>query len=329
MSRLASGARDLRAHAERAGTAHQVEDPLKVRVGLGLGAVLAAEDLFTVADAAEETGLDSLWFSERVTGDQLAPLSVMAAVAARTRRVRFGSSALILPGRNPLRLAKEVATIDRLSGGRMIPVFGLVSAERGERALLPVPHGAAGRWADEALSVMRRLWAGETIEHHGEFFTYSGVRVGPRTSTLGPLDVWTGGHSPPAIVRAGRLADGWLPSALPAERYHALARDVLDAAGAAGRSWDLGHFGMVVPYVPRGREGAAQPVLAARAERLRRTSTSVPDAASLHAHLLEYVAAGASKFVAVPVVAPEDWAEEIGWLQHAVAAPLREVEVRV
>lgn len=322
------GQRALREHAERLGVAHEVEDPVKIRVGLGLGAALGARELFTVADVSEEVGLDSLWFAERLVGDQLAPLAAMAAVAARTRRLRLGSSAIILPGCDPVRLAKEIATIRELSQGRLIPVFGLVASGSGDRALLRVPNGAAGRWADEALGVMRRLWAGETVDHEGEFFSYAGLRVGPRTAASPPMDVWTGGHSPAAISRAGRLADGWLPSFLPAARYFELAQRIIEAAGSAGRSWDLGHLGLVVPYVPRGGEISAGPVLGALSGRIRNGDVEdvvVDDATRLLAHIRRYVEGGASKFVALPVVAPSDWAEEIDWLQESVARPLREL----
>ena len=321
-----SGPGALREHAERLGMPHEVEDPVKVRVGLGLGGALRADDLWPVIDTSEEVGLDSLWFAERLAGDQLSPMVAMAAVAARTRRLRFGTSATILPGQDPVRVAKDIATIDVLSGGRVIPVFGLVTPHSGDRDLLRVPRGAAGRWADEALEVMRRLWCGETVDHEGELFSYTGLRVGPRTADSPHLDVWTAGHSEAAIARAGRFADGWLPSFLPASRYAELARRVLEAAGRAGRGWDLGHFGMVVPYVPAGRSKAAEPLLRALARRVppdEQPEVVVADPTALLPRIERYVEAGASKFVALPLVAPERWPEEVSWLQEEVAAPLR------
>lgn len=322
----AGGQVALREHAERLEVPHEVEDPVKVRVGLGLAGALRAEDLWDVVDTSEEVGLDSLWFAERLSGDQLSPMVAMAAVAARTRRLRFGTSATILPGRDPVRMAKDIATIDVLSGGRAIPVFGLVTPHSGDRALLRVPHGAAGRWADEALEVMRALWRGETLDHDGEFFTYRGLRVGPRPDGAGELDVWTAGHSRAAVTRAGRSADGWLPSFLPASRYGDLAREVIAAAGRAGRGWDLGHFGMVIPYVPAGRREAAGPVLAALSRRVpadERDEVLVDEPAGLLPRIERYVEAGASKFVALPVVAPADWTEEITRLEQDLAGPLR------
>jgi probable F420-dependent oxidoreductase len=323
----ARGQAALREHAERLGIDHEVEEPEKVRVGLGLAAPLLAEDLWPVVDTAEDVGMDSLWFAERLAGDQLSPIAAMAAVAARTTRLRFGSSATILPGRDPVRLAKDLATIDVLSRGRLIPVLGLVAPHSGDRELLRVPQGAAGRWADEALSVLRRLWAGETIDHEGEFFQYRGLRVGPRTADSPHMDVWTAGHSAAAIERAGHFADGWLPSFLPPDHYAPLARQVLEAAGRAGRAWDLGHFGMVVPYVPAGREDAAAPLLERLSRRVpaeQRDEVVVRQPAELLPRIERYVEAGASKFVALPLARPASWPAEIAWLQETVAGPLRE-----
>lgn len=322
----AGGQVALREHAERLGVAHEVEDPVKVRVGLGLGGALRGEDLWPVTDTSEEVGLDSLWFAERLAGDQLSPVVAMAAVAARTRRLRFGTSATILPGRDPVRLAKDIASIDVLSQGRVVPVFGLVTPHSGDRELLRVPHGAAGRWADEALEVMRRLWVGETIDHDGEFFSYRDLRVGPRTADSPHLDVWTAGHSAAAIERAGRFADGWLPSFLPPSRYARAAQQVIAAAGRAGRGWDLGHFGMVIPYVPHGGRQAARPLLEALSRRLPpqdRAQVVVEEPSEVLDQVERYVEAGASKFVVLPLVAPGDWREEIVWLQETVGGPVR------
>lgn len=117
---------------------------------------------------------------------------------------------------------------------------------------------------------------------------------------------------------------------MPRRRYHPLAQGVVEAAGAAGRGWDLGHYGMIVPYVPAGCDEAAPPVLRALSRRVRGADVQdvvVTDPAGLPPHVLRYVEGGASKFVALPVVAPRDWAAEIAWLQEAVARPLRELEL--
>lgn len=323
---MSHGQPALRAHAERLGLPYEHEDPVKVRVGLGLGTAMAAGDLFDVVDACEAVGLDSVWFSERIAGDVPDPMVLMAATAARTRRLRFGTSAMILPGRDPVRLAKELATLDVVSGGRVIPVFGLVAPTSGDRDLVRVPTGAAGRWADEALVLLRRLLRETDVDHDGEFFTVHGLTVGPRPIQRPHPDLWTGGHSAPALARAGRLADGWLPSFVPASAYAAMAVRVLEHAADAGRGYDLGHFGAVVPYVPEDPKQPADQVLAALARRVTEVEVEqvvVLDAAGLRERIERYVEAGASKFVALPLVAPVDWAEEVVRLHDRVASGLQ------
>jgi hypothetical protein len=101
---------------------------------------------------------------------------------------------------------------------------------------------------------------------------------------------------------------------------------VIEAAGRAGRGWDLGHFGMVVPYVPSGCEDAAAPLLERLSRRVppeERDQVVVREPAELLPRIERYVEAGASKFVALPLARPTSWREEIAWLQETVAGPLR------
>jgi hypothetical protein len=325
----ARGQAALREHADRLGIDHEVEDPVKIRVGLGLAAPMLPDDLWPVVDTAETVGLDSVWFAERLAGDQLSPIASMAAVAARTTRLRFGTSATILPGRDPVHLAKDLATIDVLSGGRLIPVLGLVASHSGDRELLRVPHGAAGRWADEALSVLRRLWAGETIDHDGEFFRYRGLRVGPRTAESPHMDVWTAGHSAAAIERAGRLRRR-LASLVPPTRP-------LRAAGATGAR---GH-GACWPVMGSGplrHGGALHPCRTLRTLRARSSSGSADESGRCSAKRSWCASRPSCSVPGSSATWPpgprSSWrcrwparrtgTAEIAWLQHTVAGPLRE-----
>ena len=101
---------------------------MSLRAGIGLGSVapvdLAAEPFFELIEAVEDLGYDSLWLSDSATLGGPAPLPTLAAVAARTRRLKLGTNVLVAPPRNPVLLAKELATVDALSGGRMLPAFG-------------------------------------------------------------------------------------------------------------------------------------------------------------------------------------------------------------
>ena len=225
-----------------------------MRIGYGLGATTAAPPadgpgggFGELVDALEATGWDSLWCSERLTGPAPDPLVALAYVAGRTTRLKLGTSVLVLPGRNPVVLAKAIASLDVLSGGRMLPAVGLGAVNPREQQAFGVAREACAAWFEEALPLMRRIWAQERVEHAGERFELDGVGVEPKP-VQASLDVWLGGRAPGELRRTGRLGDGWLASfCTPAEA--AAGRAVVEeAAAGAGRSIDPEHFGALVPY---------------------------------------------------------------------------------
>jgi len=184
-----------------------------VRIGYAFGTRtrLNDEGFATVVDALERLGFDSLWLSERIGGDAPDPLVGMAFAAGRTKRLKFGMSVMVLPGRNPIVLAKELATLDRLSGGRLLPAFGLGVADPHEQQAFGVERAARAKLFDEAIVVLRGAWAEGSLTHHGEHFDYEDLRVLPKPMQS-HLDVWLGGNAPSELRRVARLADGWLPS---------------------------------------------------------------------------------------------------------------------
>ncbi len=187
---------------------------MKIRIGYGLGTRTVTNEPETFepfVDALETVGFDSLWLSERITGEAPDPLVALAYAAARTKRLKFGMSVLVVPGRNPVVLAKELATLDRLSGGRLLPAVGLGVADPLEQQAFGVQRGERARIFNEALPLMRRLWTEEVVDHDGEYFHLEGMRVVPKPVQQ-PLEVWLGGIAPSELKRVGRLADGWLPS---------------------------------------------------------------------------------------------------------------------
>src|SRR5918998_6068961 len=135
---------------------------MSVRFGVGLGTqqvLRTPADLTEVVDGLEEFRFDSLWLSERVTGPTLAPVATMGYVAGRTTRLKFGTSVLVLPGRNPVLLAKELATLDVLSDGRMLPAVGLGVADPREQQAFGVAREERASLFDEVLPLLRRLWS--------------------------------------------------------------------------------------------------------------------------------------------------------------------------
>ena len=277
---------------------------MKVRLGIGLGALRPEDDLDNVLAAMEERGVDSLWLSEVVTAPLLDPMVAMGYVVARTRSVKVGTSVMVLPGRHPVHVAKQLASLARLAPRRILPVFGLRAARAHERALFPV-NGQSAAVFEEALVVVRRLLTEPRVTHHGEFFTLDDVGVGFLPSK--PLDLWLGGSAEPALRRIGRLADGWLASFVtPDEAAEGIA--VIKAAAAdAGRSIEDDHYGVTVAVA--FDEVPDQLLAFARERRPERDPRPlVPVGWDAAAQLVEqFVDAGVTKFVLRPATPPQSW----------------------
>jgi probable F420-dependent oxidoreductase len=293
---------------------------MKVRIGYGLGALQGIGDAVGFAalvDGLEDNGFDSLWLSERVSGPAPDPVIGLAVAAGRTRKLKLGTSVQVLPGRNPALLAKGLASLDVLSGGRLLPALGLGVASGVEQQAFGVARGDRAPWFDEALPLIRRIWSEDTVDHDGARFHYEGLRVLPKPVQQ-PLDVWLGGKAPSELRRVGRLGDGWLASfATPADCAEG-RRAIEAAADEAGRAIDPEHFGTMVFYardrVPdpvvellRGRNPGADPA-----------DLVVEGITKLTPRIEEYLAVGFSKFVLVPFGAPDDWSAELADTAAAV-----------
>ena len=280
---------------------------MKVRIGIGPGASDAGE-LSALAVLLEERRIDSLWSSEVVSGPQVEPFTGMAWVAARTEHLKVGTGVSVLPGRHPVLVAKQLASLAALAPRRVLPVFGLQPARFAERAFFPVP-GPRGEVLDEALALVRRLLTEPAVTFSGRFFTVEEAGVGPLPAK--PLDLWLGGSAPAGLRRAGRLADGWLGSFLsPAQAADAVVA-IRQAADEAGRAVDDDHYGMSLPVA----DGAADEATL-RALRARNPEVDVRDVVASgweHARELlgRYAEAGVSKFVVRPAGPPRSWARFI------------------
>ena len=224
---------------------------MKIRIGLGLGAATDLADGATlghIVDELERLGFDSLWFTERINGPSLDPLVAMTFTIARTRKLKVGTAVMVLPGRNPVVLAKALASLDRLSDGRAFPAVGLGAVNPLEQQAFGIQRNERAPWFDEALPLMRRLWAEDDVVHHGARFHLDGVTVEPKplanTST-------SGSAAPPrsSSNACGRLGDGWLPSFCTPSSVRKGITIVNRAAEQAGRSVDQEHFGVLLPYI--------------------------------------------------------------------------------
>lgn len=302
---------------------------MKVRVGVGPGVGAAggmdAEAFFGYIDACERVGWDSIWFSERVGGDLLDPLAAMSVAIGRSERLKFGFSVLVLPGRNPVLLAKQLATMDVLSKGRIVTAFGLGSPLPDESAIFGVDRKERAARTDEAAALMQKLWASDDVTYHGRFYSVENLTLRPKPVQV-PLDLWFGGHSAAACRRVGRFGTGWLPSFITAGEYKPKVDLIKEEAARNNREIEEDHYGALIPYVPFDKQDQAQAILAAIAARRPEVDPSqvvVPGGDDeLRARLESLVDQGATKFVVVPAVAPSDWGDELQRVYDKVVRPL-------
>jgi probable F420-dependent oxidoreductase len=292
---------------------------LKIRIGLGLGVAGLRDDhrFGELVDALEGRGFDSLWLSERVGGDAPDPLVGLAFAAGRTERLKLGTSVQVLPGRNPVLLAKAWASLDRLSGGRALPAFGLGNPVAAEHQAFGVAREDRAAIFDEALPLVRRLWSEDAVDHDGTWFHYQGLNVRPKPLQSG-LDVWLGGRAPSELRRCGRLGDGWLASFFtPADC--AAGRPVIEQAAAdAGREIDAEHFGAMVTYTHDEIPDALRQRFAALRPDADAADIVSVGLVQLRERLCAYTDVGFSKLVLVPLQEPDDWRAEIERVGDAV-----------
>ena len=186
----------------------------------GIGADRAS--ILETSRAAERLGFDSVWLTDHIAlpatdaarfGHIYEAISTLAYLAGTTQRIGLGTSVLILPQRNPVEIAKQIATIDDLSNGRVMLAVG-VGWSRGEYANLGYNFHNRGSRMNEALKVLRTLWSRATpISFHGAYYHFENAVVSPSPVQNGGPRVWVGGNSPAALRRAVSLGDGWHPNA--------------------------------------------------------------------------------------------------------------------
>jgi probable F420-dependent oxidoreductase len=288
---------------------------MKIRIGVGAGSgSCTTESMAELVTGLDELGFDSLWLSEVLTGPGLDPVVGLGWAASSNPRLKVGTT-MLLPGRNILRLAKQLASLDVLSKGRLLVTLvpGLTYAP--ERDAIGVEPKQRGAVIDEALPLLRKLWAGETVSHDGAVGRFQEVKLSP-LPVQQPLEMWLGGTVPAALERCGRLSDGWLPSLCTPDEA-ARGREVIEAAAArAGRSISNEHFGMSIGYATKPIDPATARVMTARRPRsLELTPVGLP---ALRKRIEEFIAVGFSKFVVRPLTAPASWRAELDALAAAV-----------
>jgi probable F420-dependent oxidoreductase len=233
-----------------------------MRLGIALpnyGPLATPEALRRLAATAEEAGADGVWVSDHLVAPVDArsvypyarrpaarpgalgviecfyePLTTLAVLAGCTARVRLGVSAYVMPYRHPVVTAKQVATLDALSGGRVVLAVG-VGWLREEFEALGVPFARRGRRTEEYLAVCRALWAGGEARWEGELIRLPAVRTGPPPAQRPHPPIWIAGNSPAAVRRAARVGDGWHAIDLRPDEVAAAVRRLAAEAVACGR----------------------------------------------------------------------------------------------
>src|SRR3984885_1131479 len=292
---------------------------MKIRIGVSAGGQdLAPTAMSALGRAVSECGFDSLWLPEVLSRPGPDPLVGLAWVSGACPDLKIGTT-MLLPGRNLVWLAKAVATLDLLSGGRFLLTFVPGLSIGGERGAIGIPSSGRGALMDEALPVLRRLWTGEPVSHEGPAGSFADVVVSPRP-VQDPFDVWLGGNVPAALERCGRLADGWIPAFCTPEDAASGKAEIDRVAAEHGRAISPEHFGVSLAFAPEGTDvKALESSPLARRARGRPLERIIPvGPAGLRAMLEQFLEVGFSKFIVRPMAPPASWPDELEQLAGAV-----------
>ena len=267
-----------------------------------------AGEFFEWVELCEDGDVDSIWTSDRLISEStsLEPLALMGILAGATERIQFGMNVVVLPFRDPLILAKQCATIDYLSNGRLLPAFGVGSVAIPEWSATGRSPKGRGKRVDEMLEIMTLLWQGDSVNFDGEYFQYKRAQISPIPMRQ-PLPLWIGGSSKAAIRRTATLGTGWLAGIQTPDRIKPVVDLIKAESQATGRLIDEDHYGAGFGF----RFGSwDEPVVQEQAQRLARfpemdsveSYYGIGDANDILKTIESYREAGISKFVLTPIV---------------------------
>ena len=279
-------------------------------IGAGLGiANFPFEDargFWKWIDVCDNGGIDSIWQSDRIIGadNNLECMSVMAALAGGTKKIKFGMNVASLGLRDPVIMAKACATIDVLSEGRLLPAFGVGSALSRDYVATGTPTRARGKRTAEGLEILTRLWSEDKVNFNGEFYKLNDATIAPKP-VQNPLPLWVGGSAEQAIERTARWGTGWQAGIENAEDVAPVIAAIKTRAKDLGRTIDTDHFGAGFGY----RFGSPKDPIIERynkalSQRLGKDVkgfTAVGDATDIMALLRQFHEAGVHKFILRPI----------------------------
>ncbi|MCB9949294.1 MAG: LLM class flavin-dependent oxidoreductase [Rhodospirillaceae bacterium] len=278
-------------------------------IGIGLGMAefpfSSAKAFWRWVDQCETGGIDSLWQTDRLVSKVpfLEAMSTMAALAGATQRLKFGMNVASAGLRDPLLLAKQCATVDFLSSGRILPAFGVGSPLAPDWSATGRSSQGSGKIADEALDLIAALWREEKVSYDGQYFQYKEATISPRPVNKN-IPLWIGGSSKAAIRRTARIGTGWQAGAETPAQVAPVIAAIKAATAEAGRSIDDDHYGTGFYFRFGGWEDGPLPFLVKniqkRTGRDPKYAFAVGSADDICARIEEYIAAGVSKFVLRP-----------------------------
>ncbi len=232
------------------------------------------QQVLAMGPAAEDLGYDSLWVMDHLfnTGyirerlddkPYYHPLATLSYLAATTKRVLLGTSVLVLPYHNPVELAKYTASLDQMSGGRLILGVG-VGAMTEEFEALGIPMRQRGSLTNECIAIMKELWTNHNPTYHSRRWDFAGLRFSPKPLQKPHIPLLIGGSSPGALRRAATLGDGWHPSGLSPEEFSLGRREIRELAQAAGRDPDSLTMSLRLEVEVHGRPSSGRAAARAR-----------------------------------------------------------------
>src|SRR5437867_1026693 len=203
-------------------------------------ALRSPRDQFRLVGRLEDWGFESVWSGDHVSFHNpiFESLTLLASYVPLTSRIKLGTAVYLLALRSPAIAAKMTATLDVLSGGRLIFGVGVGGENPKEFEVCGVPHRERGARVTEAIEVMRALWRDAPASFNGRFTRFETVSIDPKPVQRPGPPIWIGGRSDAALVRAGRQGDGWISYVVHAERYAKAVARIREEAGDAGRTLD-------------------------------------------------------------------------------------------
>ncbi len=304
---------------------------MSVKIGVS-GASLMARDgresFMRYVELCEQIGWDSLWFSDRIVGSpwRLDPIAGMALVAARTDRLKFGSSVLIMSVRSPVTTARSLASIDMMSNGRLVVGVGVGQESPVEYEAMGVRKAERGRRLDEAIGLMRRLWTEEKVTYRSEFVNLTDTGLGGIRPFGSQIPIWIGSRSEAGLRRTGRLGDGWLPTQVTTDELAYGVNRIKQYASEAGREIPEDHFGLQISCYVSEDDLVPDRI---KDQYLLQRRTDV-DASGLNllgsperiiSRLQDYIKAGATKFVLNPACGAAELESQLRMQAELIVQP--------